>query len=168
MVFGVFIDVPLLAGTFAIMLVYRRQLTRALLRFHVPPLALYLLLSVPLIIFEEQIDCQPAWCGSVLIPPTLPFLLIEMIVLGAIVSLIHTKNLVLATLLFSAYGLSFELLVGGLAGAPLLIDAILAPYAMLGYAYISMLPLRVLINGRTSPEPRMSQQPTNLPPVGAC
>ena len=90
-----------------------------------------------------------------------------MIVLGAIVSLIHAKNLARATLLFSAYGLSFELLVGGLAGAPLLIDAILAPYVMLGYAYISMLPLRVLINGMTTPVPRTSQQPTTLPPVGA-
>ena len=168
MVFGVLIDVPLLAGTFAVMLVYRRQLTRALLRFHMPPLALYLLLSVPLIIFEEQIDCQPAWCSSVVIPPTLPFLLVETIVLGAIVSLVHAKNLVRTTLVFSAYGLSFELLVGGLAGAPLLIDAILGPYVMLGYAYISMLPLRVLINGRTVIEPRNSQLPTNLPPVSAC
>ena len=167
MVFGVFIDVPLLTGTFAIMLVYRRQLTRALLRIHVPPFALYLVLSVPLIIFGEQIDCQPAWCGSVVIPPTLPFLLIEMIVLGAIVSIVHAKDLVRVTLLFSVYGLSFELLVGGLAGAPLLIDVVLAPYVMLGYAYISVLPLRVLIKGRTIPEPRANQQPTNLPPVGA-
>lgn len=71
------------------MLVYRKVLTRTLLRLKLPPLALYLILSVPLIIFEEQIDCQPTWCGMVVIPPTLPSLLIEMLALRGIVSLLQ-------------------------------------------------------------------------------
>ncbi len=76
MVFGVFVDVPLLTLTFVAMFRFRKRLTSALVKVRVPPLAMYLVLSVPLIIFEEQIDCMPSWCGSVLIPPTLPFLLV--------------------------------------------------------------------------------------------
>ena len=84
MVFGALIDVPLIVGGFLLMFRYRKRLALTILRVKLPPLALYLLLSVPLIIFEEQIDCMPAWCGMVAIPPTLPFLLIEMLALGAI------------------------------------------------------------------------------------
>ncbi len=110
-----------------------------------PPVALYLILSVPLIIFEEQIDCMPSWCGKVAIPPTLPFLFIEMLVLGGIVSWRHVKSALHVTLVFSIYGVLFEILVGGLSGAPLLIIALLGPYVAVGYAFISMLPLTILV-----------------------
>ncbi|HET7404607.1 MAG TPA: hypothetical protein VFJ63_00650, partial [Candidatus Bathyarchaeia archaeon] len=89
MVFGILIDVPLIVGSFAIMLVYRRQLTTAITGIKLPHFALSILLSVPLIIFEEQINCMTAWCGQVIIPPTLPFLAVEIAVLGAIVIRVH-------------------------------------------------------------------------------
>ncbi len=152
MVFGIFIDVPLLTVSFVFMLRFRKRLTSALARVRVPLLALYLLLSVPLIIFEEQIDCQPSWCGSVVIPPTLPFLLVEMLALGVIVLLLHERSPLRVTLIFSTYGVLFELLLGGLRGAPLLVVALLAPYVALGYAFISMLPLTVLLKGKGTPE----------------
>ena len=85
MVFGILIDVPLIVGGFFLMFRLRKKLALDILRLKLPPLALYLILSVPLIIFEEQIDCMPAWCGAVAIPPTLPFILAEMLVLGGIV-----------------------------------------------------------------------------------
>src|SRR3989441_3603836 len=54
-----FIDVPLIVGGFFIMFRFRKKLALTILRVKFPPLALYLVLSVPLIIFEEQIDCMP-------------------------------------------------------------------------------------------------------------
>ncbi len=148
MVFGIFVDIPLLTLTFVAMFWFRKRLTSALAKVRIPPLAMYLILSVPLIIFEEQIDCQPSWCGSVLVPPTLPFLLVEMFVLGVIVLRLHAKSLLRVTLVFSIYGVLFEILLGGLMGAPFIVVALLAPYVALGYAFISMLPLNVLLQGK--------------------
>jgi hypothetical protein len=154
MVFGIFIDVPLLVVPFVLMIVWRKKIPRQILRIHAPPLVLCILLSIPLIIFEEQIDCMPNWCGRVLIPPTLPFLAIEIAVLGGLVVWARAKNLFRITMGFAIYGVSFELLVGGLVGAPLIVDILLGPWVALGYIFISMLPIAVLIEGRkpsTSP-----------------
>ena len=120
---------------------------------------LYLLLSFPLIIFEEQIDCMPAWCGAVLIPPTLPFLFVEILVLGGLVIWRNAKDVKRITLAYSIFGVLFEIFLGGLVGAPLLIIAIIGPYVMVGYAFVSMLPLEVLIEGRTRSVPQKTVVP---------
>jgi hypothetical protein len=152
LVFGIFIDVPLIVGGFALMFYFRKRFSRAILKVRLPPLALYLLLSVPLIIFEEQIDCMPSWCGAVVIPPTLPFLFLEMLVLAGIALWRHAKNERRITLVFSIYGVLFEIFLGGLVGAPLIVIALLAPYVAVGYAFISILPLTVLIEKEAIPE----------------
>ena len=152
MVFGVFVDVPLLTLTFVAMFRFRKRLTSALVKVRVPLLATYLISSVPLIIFEEQIDCQPSWCGSVLVPPTLPFLVVEMSVLGVLVLRLHARSLLRVTLVFSIYGVLFEIFLGGLMGAPVIVVALLAPYVALGYAFISMLPLNILLAGKGTAE----------------
>ena len=154
MVFGAIIDVPLIVGGFLLMFRFRKKLAIATLRVKLPPLALYLILSVPLIIFEEQIDCMPAWCGMVAIPPTLPFLLIEILVLGGIVLWRHAKNVLRVTLVYGIFGVLWEIFLGGLVGAPLVVTALLAPYVAVGYAFVSMLPLEVLIEGKTIREDR--------------
>jgi hypothetical protein len=147
MVFGIFVDVPLLTIPFLLMLRFRKNLTNAIARLKLPLIALYLLLTLPLLIFEEQIDCQPSWCGTVVIPPTIPFLLLEMLILGGLATVLHAQRPLRVTLLFSIYGVLFELFLGGLVGAPILIAAILAPWVAMGYAFVSMLPLSVLIEG---------------------
>jgi hypothetical protein len=148
MVFGIFIDVPLLTIPFLLMLRFRKRLSNVILRLRLPLIALYILLAVPLLIFEEQIDCQPSWCGTVVIPPTIPFLLLEMFALAGLVMVLHAKSPLRVTLVFSIYGTLFELFLGGLVGAPILIAAILAPYVGMGYAFVSMLPLSVLMKGK--------------------
>ena len=145
MVFGVFIDVPLLTIPFLLMVKFRNRLSNEISRLRLPLIALYVLLAIPLLIFEEQIDCMPAWCGTVVIPPTIPFLLLEMLILGGLVLVLHVKRPLRVTLVFSIYGVLFELFLGGLVGAPILIAAILAPYVGMGYAFVSMLPLSVLM-----------------------
>ena len=148
MVFGILIDVPLIVGTFVIMLVYRRQLTNTITRIQLPLFALSILLSVPLIIFEEQINCMTAWCGQVIVPPTLPFLVVEIAVLGAIVIKVHAKKLFRVIIAYSIFGVTWEILLGGLLGASILIDLLIGPYVALSYAFVSMLPIRILIRGR--------------------
>lgn len=166
MVFGVLIDVPLIVGIFALMLVYRRQITNAMTRIKLPLLALSILLSVPLIIFEEQINCMSAWCGQVIIPPTLPFLIVEMAVLGVIVMKVHAKNLFRVILLYSVFGVAWEILLGGLVGASVLVDVLIGPYVALSYAFVSMLPIRILIRGRQIQSP-VGNNPdgTSMPPT---
>ena len=148
MVFGILIDVPLIVGIFALMFVYRAQITNAISRIKLPPLALSILLSIPLIIFEEQINCMSAWCGQVVIPPTLPFLVVEIAILGVIVMKVHAKNLFRVTLSYSVFGVAWELLLGGLVGAGVLVDLLIGPYVALSYAFVSMLPIRILIRER--------------------
>jgi hypothetical protein len=150
LVFGILIDVPLIVGGFLLMLRYRKRLALTILRVKLPPLPLCLILSVPLIIFEEQIDCMPAWCGKVAIPPTLPFLLIEMLTLGGIVLWRHAKNVIHATLYYSIFGVLWEVFLGGLVGAPPIITAIFVPYVAISYAFVSMLPLEVLVEGKAA------------------
>jgi hypothetical protein len=164
MVFGIFIDVPLLTAPFLLMLRLRRRLSIAISRLSLPLIALYVLLAVPLLIFEEQIDCQPAWCGTVIIPPTIPFLLLEMLVLGGLVVVLHARRPLRVTLVFSIYGVLFELFLGGLVGAPATIAALLVPYVAMGYAFVSMLPLSVLMEERVRPQQATGpiQQPTGI------
>src|SRR2546421_5459459 len=114
MVFGILIDVPLIIGGFVLMIHFRKRLSRAILRVRLPPLVLYPMLSVPLVIFEEQIDCMPAWCGTVAIPPSLPFILVEMLALGGIVLWRHAKNVLRVTLFYSIFGVLWEIFLGGL------------------------------------------------------
>ena len=130
------------------MIKFRGPLISEISKLRLPLIALYVLLAVPLLIFEEQIDCMPAWCGTVVIPPTIPFLLLEMLILGGLVLVLHAKRPLRVTLVFSIYGVLFELFLGGLVGAPILIAAILAPYVGMGYAFVSMLPLSVLMKGK--------------------
>jgi hypothetical protein len=165
LVFGILIDVPLIVGSFLLMFRFRKKLELDILRLKIPSLALYLIVSVPLIIFEEQIDCMPAWCGAVAIPPTLPFILVEMLALGGIVLWRHAKNVSRVTLFFSIFGVFWEIFLGGLVGAPLIIITLLVPYVGVGYAFISTLPLTVLIEGEaahgngTTGSPALSSPP---------
>lgn len=151
MVFGALIDVPLLVVTFILMLIFGKRIAHALGRVDVPLFLLFLFLSTPLIVFEEDIDCMPAWCGKVVIPPTLPFLLFEVLILGLIATRFRPKSAFRLVLAYCVFGVGWELTVGGLRGAPALVDLILVPYVALGYAFVSMLPLQVLLEPRQSP-----------------
>lgn len=142
---------------------FRKRLALDVLKVKLPPLALYMLLSVPLIIFEEQIDCMPAWCGMVAIPPTLPFIMVEMLALGGLVLWRHAKSLMRVTLLFSIFGVFWEIFLGGLVGAPLIVVALLAPYVAVGYAFVSMLPLTVLIEGKAVSSAEKVALPATMP-----
>jgi len=127
------------------MLVFRKRIAQALGRTRVPLPAAYVLISIPLIIFEEDIDCMSPWCGKVIIPPTLPFLLVEIVILGLVVTLFHVRRVFPAVFAYCVFGVAWEMTVGGLVGASPVVDVFFIPYVALGYAFVSMLPLEVLL-----------------------
>lgn len=130
------------------MLFYRRKMASILLKVPLPALATSLVVSIPLIILEEQIDCMPAWCGQVLIPPTLPFLFVEVLTVALIALRFHSKNPIRVASVYSIFGVLWEVLFGGLVGAPILIALVFAPYVWIGYAFISLLPFSILLAKR--------------------
>lgn len=132
------------------MLFYRKRLTSVLARVPIPAPATCVLVSIPLIILEEQIDCMPSWCGRVLIPPTLPFLLLEVFAVSLMAVGVHAKSPVRVVSVYSVLGVFWELLFGGLVGAPLVIAAIFAPYVWIGYAFVSLLPLSIVLVRRST------------------
>ncbi len=148
MVFGILIDVPIVVGGYFLMLRYRRPLATILAVTKLPSLATCVLLAVPLIILEEQINCMPSWCGTVLIPPTLTILLIEIFGLSAISLKIHAQNPFRVTATYSVFVVFIEASTGGLLSAGPLIAAVFSPYVWISYGFISLLPISVLIVGR--------------------
>ena len=148
MVFGILIDVPIVVGGYFLMLRYQKQLTARLGRIELPSLATSMLLSVPLIMLEEQINCMSSWCGTVLIPPTLTILLVEIFGLSPVSLKIHAKNAFRVTALYSVFGVFIEAAVGGFVGAGWLTALIFAPYVWISYGFISLLPISVLIADR--------------------
>jgi len=148
MVFGILIDLPIVVGGYFLMLRYRKQLTGRLGRIKLPSLAVCMLLSVPLIILEEQINCMSSWCGTILVPPTLTILLVEIFGLSLISLKIHANNAFRVTAAYSVFGVFIEATVGGLVGAGWLIALIFAPYVWISYGFISLLPISVLIADR--------------------
>jgi hypothetical protein len=147
-VFGAVIDVPLVVGAFMVTAVFRKRFARVIRRVKLPLFLLFLLTSVPLVVFEEDINCMPSWCGQVLIPPTLPFIVVEIFVLGLAATLLHVRRAYMVVLAYCVFGVGWELTVGGLKGAPMEVDFILIPYVALSYALVSTVPLEVLLGGR--------------------
>jgi hypothetical protein len=163
MVFGFLIDVPLLIITFAFIVVFRKRLSAAIVRLGAPPILLCTLVAIPLIVFEEQIDCMPAWCGRVPVPPTLPFILIEVVVLALLVAGLHATSLRKVILAFSVFGIGWEYFLGGLRGLePSLVAIFIVPYVGLGYAFVSLLPISVFMSGMTAGHPSKSDSPGEL------
>jgi hypothetical protein len=87
-----------------------------------------------------------------------------MLVLGGIVLWRRAKNVSRITLFFSIFGVFWEIILGGLVGAPTVIIAIFAPYVGISYAFISILPLTVLIEGKAAPEDVKADVPAPFAP----
>ncbi|HME19457.1 MAG TPA: hypothetical protein VKF15_06970 [Nitrososphaerales archaeon] len=153
MAFGPAIDIPFIVGGFVLMAVYRKRLSSAILRIGLPAVLLFVLVSIPLIIVEEDIDCMPAWCNHVIVPPTLPFILFEVIVLGALTLLLGVRSLLRVMAAWCVFGVGWELTVGGLVGAPILVDVVIGPYVAIGYGYVALLPIQVLLDAKASGRP---------------
>ncbi len=105
---------------------------------------------------EEQTGCIPAWCGRVAVPPALPFILVEMTVLGLPALRLHARSLGRVTLAFCVYGVLWEYFLGGLRRVIPSLEAVLTvPYVALGYTYVSLIPVSALM--KAAGEPRSAE-----------
>jgi len=133
---------------FGLSILFRKKIASQIKRIHLPKFALYLISSLPLIIFEENINCLPTGC--VLFPSTIPILLFFVLCLGLIVKIFKIKRVSIATLIFSLFGLAFELAISPNLSAQYfaypLLELIFGTYwVMVSYAFLAIIPLTVLI-----------------------
>lgn len=148
---GPLIDVPLMSGVFALIAVYCKRLVRLILKIPLPRLVLAILCAVPLIVFEEHINCGAYGCTNVILPPTLLFLLIEEFLFFMIVKACRTTKVILPTILYGVFGMFFEFIIGvdraglhQLAAGNLLLFALLMIWVGFSYVFVMFLPLAIL------------------------
>ena len=151
MAHGLVIDVPLLSAAFGLMLLFRGFIARAVARLRLPKIIIALLCAVPLIAFEENINCGAYGCTAVLLPPTTWFLLVELLVLLSILWVTKTTGVLLPTIIYSVFGILYEVFLGAakealhqLAGAKPLAFALIVLWVGFSYTFISFLPITVL------------------------
>jgi hypothetical protein len=142
-----FSDIPLLLLPMIIFIRFRKQIGISIKKIPFPKFLLYLLSSVPFIIFEENINCLQTGCR--VIPSTLPFLLTFVLILGLAVRFFRTKNIALPIIIFSILGLVFELTLG--ASRVQLHAMLFSPTGILisiwtaiSYAFFVIIPLTIL------------------------
>jgi hypothetical protein len=129
---------------------YRKQIAAQFKRIHLPAFIIYLIAAAPFIVFEENIDCSATTTACHIIPSTLPVLMIEIAILGILVILTKTKSVVKSTALYAVFGVVYGATVGvthyAAIGLSIPILLLLSVYVGLGYSFISIVPLTVLIN----------------------
>lgn len=129
---------------------YRKKISKEILRIPLPKIVLCLLTCIPLIIFEEQINCQPWWCGKVLIPPTLTFLFVEILILLIIIKILKLRSVIKIAIFYGIFGLAFELIFGGLIGifraGPIAIFFLI--WTFIWYMFLVLIPLTILLESK--------------------
>ena len=141
---------------FVLMCIFRKKLAAYIRKIKTPVFILYIITAAILIVFEEYVNCEP-WCGTVLIPPTLPFLLIELLVVYAIFKLTHAKSVWMPVITYSIFGIFWETSIG-VASLQLrqLFEQSHVGYFLLlvwvgiSYAFVTVLPLTILQNDKTN------------------
>ena len=110
-------DVLLIIGTFYLMVKCNGKIVDALLWFKfIPRFLLFLLISMPLIIFEENINWGSIGSTYTLLPWTLIPLLLFLIVTGYLARKFNAKSVLVPMYSLIIFGILWELLLGGLRG----------------------------------------------------
>ena len=143
MVFGFFIDVTVLSIAFILTIVFRRSIAKLIMRIPLPVFAVYLISSLPFIIFEEFINCIECF------PDTIIWLLSFVLILGIVVKKTSAKRIVPITVIFSILGVLFEVFFGKSSGGistlqvPMLIFMLF--WIGLSYAFLVIVPLTIIV-----------------------
>lgn len=133
---------------------YRVLLADWLLQSRFPVLLVYLVSSLPFMLFEENINCLPSGCR--LIPVTIPFLISFLIVVYAIVKVTKIKSLWHIIVPACSIGLLWELTLG-VSGSefralPLMQFVYIALWTWMSYAFFTIVPVQYLLR-RQNQEP---------------
>lgn len=147
----ILIRIPLLLIPFGFIIKYRTLLVSLITRIKLPAILLALISSIPLIIFEEHINCGAFGCTNVFLPPTLLFLLVLELLFFLILKVLPIKKVVSQTIFLSLLGFVFEFTVGSastdlhslLFANPLIFLFILL-WVGVSYAFVLYIPLLVI------------------------
>lgn len=140
-------DIAILSATFILIIIFRKKISKLFTWMPLPRFFVYLISSLPFIIFEENINCLPSGCT--LLPPTIPFLFSFVLILGLIIKFTPLKNLWAATLAFSAFGILVEYVVGASHTELRTLEGFFGFFMLfwigLSYAYLVIVPLTILL-----------------------
>jgi hypothetical protein len=140
-------DLLILSITFILILIYRIPLAKFFMKLPLPNFLTYLIISLPFMLFEENINCLPSGCR--LIPPTIPFLFAFVLVLGIIIKFAKIKSFWWPTICFSIWGVFVEYTMGAssgqLASLGLIQNLFMAFWVALSYAYLVVVPIEILL-----------------------
>lgn len=140
------LHILILVALFAVLYTKRDRIDTLLSRIPLPTFITFLLVSSILVVIEEQVNCEAKWCGTVLIPPTYPYLMVELLIVYALWKLLKGKSVWKFALMYSFIGLAWEFFVGGLhgVGLPLPIFLFFVLWVIFSYVIISYTPLQFL------------------------
>lgn len=151
MAFGPLFAVPALIIIFAILLRYKNLIVNAAMKIKIPGILLALLTAVPLLIIEEHINCGAYGCAVVILPPTIWFLLAEMLLFFFIFRGLRINNMRWQLAIYGIYGMAYEFLFGGsktglhqLAATNFLTFALIILWVGFSYVFIIYFPLIIL------------------------
>ena len=145
---GFYADIAILSIAFILIIIFRKKITALLLKIKLPRFLLFLLVSVPFLLFEESINCQQYNCTFPVLN-TIPMLLVFMLILGVFVKLFKAKRVWLSVIIFSILGILFEVFLGIESGGagdlhPAMLIFMLF-WIGISYAFVSLIPLKVLM-----------------------
>ncbi|MFH1586693.1 MAG: hypothetical protein ABID38_02460 [Candidatus Diapherotrites archaeon] len=140
-------DVVILSITFILIVKFRKEISKLFMVLPLPKFLIYLISSLPFMLFEENINCLPTGCE--LIPWTIPFLLLFVLVLGLIIRHLKLKNMIFPLIGFTIFGILFEMIIGGLRDQLSVIGPMAYIFFIfwvgLSYAYLVIVPLTILL-----------------------
>jgi hypothetical protein len=143
-------DVTIIVITFFLMVKYNEKIVSLILWIKLlPRFLLFILTSIPLIIFEENINWGAIGNTYTLLPWTLLPLLLFLIITGYLAKKFKAKSVIVPMYSLIMFGIFWELLFGGLRGQmfvlPMPFFVFMIFFVGLSYAYITYIPLKVLL-----------------------
>ena len=129
--------------SFLIILKYRVKISDWLLSVSAPSVLVYTLSSLPFMLFEENVNCLPSGCR--LIPVTIPFLLVYMLLVFGIMKWIKIKAFWRTLLIVCSVGLLWEVSLGVASvefrALPPVWFVYISLWTWMSYAYFTAIPL---------------------------
>ncbi|MBU6447496.1 hypothetical protein KGQ24_01480 [Patescibacteria group bacterium] len=151
MAFGPFFAVPALIIIFAISVRYKNLIVDAASKIKIPRIWLALLTAIPFLIVEEHINCGAYGCAVVVLPPTIWFLLAEMLVFLFIFQTFHIHKMGWQLATYGIFGTAFEFFLGSgktglhtLASSNPLIFIFMILWICFSYIFLIYFPLIIL------------------------
>jgi hypothetical protein len=151
MAFGPIIDVPLLSTIYGIFYKFHGRILKTILKIKLPKLFLAMLISVPLISIEENINCGAFNCRFAVIPPTIYILIVFQLIYLLISRKYPQVSPEKKALYYGVFGILFELIFGvakkqlyALAMANPLGFILIILWVGFSYWFVIYLPLQII------------------------